>query len=256
MNRNAILGFIAGSLLIVSPLGAQNAMVIAGAGPSTVTVQHLAEAFMQAYPQYQIQVPPKSIKHAGGIKWATTGNIFGRTGRDLTDQDKAENPSIRYIPIAREKIAFAVDKGLGVTKLTMAQWEGVLKGTITNWKDVGGPDRAITLLGRAAGESVFSALITDYSFASKSPFKKVYDTEDEIIRAIGTITGSMGFSTKSVLEGKNLEVLDIKSFDSGLQFGLVYDVSNEKKEEVQLMKAFLAGKGWRKVLADNDLLAP
>ena len=53
--------------------------------------------------------------------------------------------------MAIDGIAVAVNPANGVEDLTMEQIAGIFKGEITNWKDVGGADKAIYVVGREEG---------------------------------------------------------------------------------------------------------
>ena len=54
-------------------------------------------------------------------------------------------------PFAREAFVFFVPSGNPVSNLTQEQIRGIYSGRITNWKEVGGPDRAIKPFQRNEG---------------------------------------------------------------------------------------------------------
>ncbi len=230
--------------------------MIAGAGPSTKIVELLAREFMAAHPGYSVTVPPKSIKHAGGLKWATVQNmLFGRTGRPMSESDKKTFPTAVELPIAKTKVAFAVAKSLGITKLTLKQWMDIYKGKIKSWKDAGGPDIPVILLGRESGESVSSAIIDSFPFFGKAIFPKIYDKEHQIIKAIGQIPGAVGFSTLSnFLPHDNYTALDIADFEVGLRVAIVYDAKNENAKTVVVMKKFLESDAWINAVKNNNFI--
>jgi len=236
--------------------GDAKSFVIAGAGPSIKVVELLAQEFSAVHEGYKIIVPPKSIKHKGGLEWVTKSDrLFGRTGRPLSEQDKKTFPAVVELPIAGVKTAFAVSKGLGVTELTLEQWTNIYKGTVRNWKLVGGPDKPIILLGRAKGESVHTAITNVYPFFGEAKFPKIYDKEHQMVKAIRKIPGAIGFSSKSVLAAdEELIVLNIEDFNAGLRVALVYNKKNEGAEIVQMMKAFIRSDRWRKALEAHDFL--
>ncbi len=69
--------------------GAVEQQVVAGAGPSTKIVKMFFDEFskIESGEGYEFVVPPKSIKHAGGIR-ASGKYVFGRTGRPLNEKEK------------------------------------------------------------------------------------------------------------------------------------------------------------------------
>jgi len=230
--------------------------VIAGAGPSTQVIELLAREFQAAHAGYTIVVPPKSIKHAGGLAWATTGGqLFGRTGRPLSTEDRDAFPTAVELPLARVKMAFAVSKELGVSALTLEQWTDIYTGTLGNWKDVGGPDMPIMLLGRAQGESVLTAICNAFPFFGETTFVKIYDKEHRIIKATAKVPGAIGFSSKTELAAaQDLTILTIEGFQASLRVALVYDTAHETDETVTLMKAFIRSERWRSALEAHDFL--
>lgn len=236
--------------------GDSKEVTIAGAGPSTKVVELLAREFCAVNPGYSISVPPLSIKHDGGLDWvAGKGMLFGRTGRPMSDQDRSKYGMLAEIPIAKIKIAFAVNKDLSVSKLSQEQLKGIYSGKIANWKEVGGPDRSIMLLGRQRSESVFGVLIRCLPYMADASFAKIYDKDPEIIKGVMDVPGAIGFSSKTEFEGKEkLRVLEIEGFTEGLQVALVYDRKNEDAPTVKAVREFIKGQKWNQILSANDFL--
>ena len=236
--------------------GDAKSFVIAGAGPSTKVVELLAQEFGALHEGYTIIVPPKSIKHKGGLEWVTKSNrLFGRTGRPLSEKDREAFPTALELPIAGIKTAFAVGKELGVTTLTLEQWAKIYQGTIQNWKEVGGPDKPVILLGREPGEALLTALQSEYPSFGESGFSKIYKKEDQMLKSIGKIPGAIGFSSKSnLIAREELTVLTIEGFNTGLRVALVYDAKNKDAETVKLMETFIQSDNWHKTLEEHDFL--
>lgn len=245
-----------GAPSLAGETGDAKTIIISGAGPSTKVVELLGKEFKAANPGYSILVPPQSIKHKGGLEWvAGRGMLFGRTGRPLSEKDKADFSMLAELPLAKIKIAFAVSKELGVTKLSQEQLKGIYTGKITNWKEVGGQDRRIMLLGREKSESVFSEILKHFPDMANAPFVQIYDKDPEIIRFVMEVPGGIGFSTKTEFEGKEkLCVLEIEGFNGGLQVGLVYDKKNEDAPTVKAIRDLVNGPRWRDALNSNDFL--
>ncbi len=231
-------------------------VIIAGAGPSTQVVELLAQEFCAEHNDYTIVVPSKSIKHRGGLEWVMKPTmLFGRTGRPLSHEDRNAFPHVIELPLARLKTAFAVRKDLGVTALTLEQWTHIYMGTIRNWKDVGGSDKPIILLGRAKGESVFTAIASAYPFFETAEFQKIYDKEHQMVKAITRVPGALGFSSQSVLAAEeDLTILSIDHFSAGLRVALVYHEKHKDVETVRMMISFIQSDRWRQALETHDFL--
>ena len=72
---------------------------------------------------------------------------FGFVCCPLSDQEVQEK-DITVYPIALEPILILVNQDNPVTNLDSDQVRAIFRGEITNWKDVGGPDRPIVTVNR------------------------------------------------------------------------------------------------------------
>lgn len=144
------------------------ATVIAGAGAAgnrkgsvavvgSTSVQPLAEelakAFMQANPRVTISVAGGGS--GAGIKAVQTGQAdIGISSRELKPEEKA---GLAEAIIARDGIAVIVNPQNKIAGLTLDQVAGIYSGRIKNWKDVGGANSPIILVGREAGSGTRGA---------------------------------------------------------------------------------------------------
>lgn len=234
-------------------------LVIAGGGAGIAVVQLLAKEFCASEEgkEVNIVVPDKSIKHAGGLKWAAGKEVFGRICRPMSAKDKETYPQLRELFVAKIKTGFAVNKTAKVSKLTMEQFKGIFTGKIKRWKEVGGADIPIILLGREKTEALYIALCKDYPFMIDAPFTRRYKKEHQIIKAIGKTPGSIGFSSRSGLKAaKKCVVLDIDGFSSGHNLGVAYDVQKETLPIVDKFKKFVKSERWLNALESNGFLPP
>ena len=100
-----------------------------------------------------------------GIKAVKDGTCdIGLSSRYLKDSEKAEG--LKETVVAIDGIAVIVNPGNTVANLTLEQIAGIYKGEITNWKDVGGSDSEIVLIGR------------EENSGTRDGFESITDTED------------------------------------------------------------------------------
>ena len=234
---------------------ASETIVIAGAGPSTKIVKKFCEELSSqgVVEGYNFEVPPKSVKHAGGIR-ATNVNLFGRTGRPLNEKEIAMNKA--EIILARVPIAFVTGFDVGVTKITIEQLEDIYSKKTTNWKQLGGVDKKIVLVGREPTEALFSVLKVDYPFFADITFDKIVTKDHLMVAFLETPAGenAMGFGAKPNLE--DLHVVIIDGFESGVSLGLVYDLKNKDEKLVNTCSEFAKSDLWVKSLKQDGLLPP
>jgi hypothetical protein len=245
-----MVGFVFATMAVAS-----ETIIIAGAGPSTKIVEKFFEELgvLPVAEGYIFEVPPKSVKHAGGIR-ASDVNLFGRTGRPLNEKEKAMNKG--EIFLARVPIAFVVGSDVGVTKLTIGQLEDIYSKKTTNWKELGGIDKKIVLVGREATEALYSVLKVDYPFFTDVKFDMTVAKDHLMVAFLGTPkgAGALGFGAKPNLE--NLHFITIDDFASGVSLGLVYDLKNNDDKLVEAAMQFAKSDTWAKSLGEEGLLAP
>lgn len=73
---------------------------------------------------------------------------------DIAAEDKLDEANTRKLvdhKVVAQGFGFVVNKSLGIDNLTLNQIKDIFSGNITNWKDVGGPDKEILLIHRTAG---------------------------------------------------------------------------------------------------------
>ena len=250
-----ILTVVAVGFVFATMATASETIVIAGAGPSTKIVQKFFQELSDrsVAEGYTFEVPPKSVKHAGGIR-ASNVNLFGRTGRPLNEKEIAMNKG--EIFLARVPIAFVAGSDVGVEKLTIQQLHDIYSKKTTNWKQVGGIDKKIVLAGREPTEALYSVLKADYPFFADARFDMTVTKDHLLVAFLGTPEGknAVGFGAKPNLE--NLHIITIDDFASGVSLGLVYDLKNKDAKLVGTAGKFARSKAWARILEQDGLLPP
>ena len=97
-----------------------------------------------------------SVKGGGsgtGIAAIINGTVtFANSSRDLKPEEvaqgQAKGEDLKATEVAKDGIAIVVNKANTVSELTTTQVGAIYRGEITNWKQLGGADKAIVLLSR------------------------------------------------------------------------------------------------------------
>jgi len=169
MRKRIVMTLIALSLLLAAcgPTGNPSAAptsastlsgTITVAGSTTVQplAEELAEAFMAANPGVKIQV--QGGGSSVGVKSAGQGTVdIGTASREIKDSELAEFPDLKIYTIAIDGIAIVTHPEVSVSDLTVEQVRDIFSGKITNWKEVGGPDRPIVVVSREEGSGTRGA---------------------------------------------------------------------------------------------------
>lgn len=121
--------------------------------------QRWAEEYMKENQGVVIQVS------GGGTGTGTAALLNGATdicqaSRDMKEKEyklaKDKNITPYRVSVALDGIAVFLNEKNPVEKLSFAQLKGIYTGAITNWKEVGGPDKRIILYGRENNSGTYA----------------------------------------------------------------------------------------------------
>ncbi|MCD4779003.1 MAG: PstS family phosphate ABC transporter substrate-binding protein [Candidatus Omnitrophica bacterium] len=159
------------SLTLSTSAFAKGMLQIKGSDTLINLVQRLSEEYMQ-------QEPGKYISITGGGSGTGVAALINgkadianasRLMKDKEIKQASENGvDVRRVVIAMDGLSVIVSGSNSVDKMTVDQIGSIFRGEIMNWKEVGGPDLAITLYGRQSNSGTFVffrdfALKGDYS---------------------------------------------------------------------------------------------
>ena len=110
-----------------------------------------AEAFMEKYPG--VSVTAEFTGSGAGIESVLAGSVdIGNSSRSLKDEEKSAGAVENIVAI--DGIAVVSDPANTVDDLTKDQLIAIYKGETKNWKELGGADQAIVVVGREAGSTI------------------------------------------------------------------------------------------------------
>lgn len=103
--------------------------------------------------------------------------------------------------VAVEPFLIIVNKDVTVDDLTQAQLTDIFTGKITNWKDVGGKDAKITIIGRAASSgsraTISKVVMGGKDFTSAATAQ---DSTGNLITGVAQTPGSIGYIDAAYLK--------------------------------------------------------
>ena len=248
------------SLLFINSLISAEKIVVGGTGACQDLVRALAKVFMSENSE-TVEVPD-SIGSSGGIKAMAKDAIdIGRVARELKDSEK--NYNLKYKEFALSPIVFGTNTDVGITNLSSSDICKIYSGEITNWKEVGGKDLKIYVIGREKGDSSLSEIEKSLKGFDKVKFPEsiiIALKDQEMIDKIKGKEGSIGFGTLSNFKSSRLRTFSIdnvapntgnvqkKRYKIYSTFAFVYkDLSGLSKKFIDFV---FSNKG-KKIINDN-----
>lgn len=152
----------------------------------------LGESFMAANAGTTVGYNPTGS--GAGITAVSEGRCdIGLSSRALKDDEKASG--LKETVLAYDGIAIIVHPDNPVSDLTVEQIADIYTGKITNWKNVGGNDAAIVLIGREAGSGTRDGFesITDTKDACQ--YRQELTSTGDVITAVSQNPDAIGYAS-------------------------------------------------------------
>jgi len=137
----------------------------------------------------------------GGFNQLAEGQTdIGMMSRDITPEEKSQFPNIKFTPIAigRDAVAPVISSEIfdtGVKSLTLTEIAAIYRGDIDNWKEVGGPDKAIFVVDKESSSGTrqtFMKVVMGNSKASAQGADLVIGSNNEEQTAIAQSDSAIG----------------------------------------------------------------
>ena len=102
--------------------------------------------------------------------------------------------------MAIDGIAVIANKAGKVLDLTTEQLSDIYTGKITNWKDLGGDDEAIVVIGREAGSGTRGAFEELLKIEDKCAYAQELDSTGGVLAKVAATPGSIGYVSLDVVD--------------------------------------------------------
>lgn len=193
-SKNADASPSAGASAIPTEAALSGTVSTNGSTSMEKVIAALSEAFMAKYPD--VTVTYDATGSGAGITAATDGTAdIGLSSRDL----KTEETGLDATVIALDGIAIVLNKSNTVTDLTLEQLASLAKGEITNWKDVGGPDAPVVLIGREAGSGTRDGFESIVGVKDACKYEQELTSTGAVIAAVASNENAFGYASLSAV---------------------------------------------------------
>lgn len=157
----------------------------------------LSESFMEKYPK--VTVTAEFVGSGAGVEAVNNGSAdIGNSSRNLKDEEKANGVAENIVAI--DGIAVVVDPSNTVEDLTKQQLSDLYEGKVTNWKDVGGSDAPVVVVGRESGSGTRSAFEELLGLEDLCKYSNELDSTGAVMAKVASTPGSIGYVSLDVLD--------------------------------------------------------
>ena len=159
-----------------------------------------------------------------GIEAVLSGKIdIGCVSRELTDQERAEYCRFRYpplvlTPIARGGIVLITYLGNPIDGLTKEEVKDIYAGRIKNWKELGGEDKKIIVIGRindSGTRDVFKGNIMGGEGLTDDIIER--SSNDAVMDTVFTNKGAIGYISLGHVDPRKAEVLTLNGIKPSVE---------------------------------------
>lgn len=227
-------------------------------------VNGLAEVIKEDYPN--IVVEPQFTGSSAGIEALLIGSAdIGTSSRGLKEEEK-EKGVVENI-VAIDGVVIITHPSNVTVNLTTEQLVNIYNGTIRNWKEVGGKDQNIVVLGREAGSGTRGAFEEVLDVEDMCKYAQEINETGAVVAKVASIPGAIGYVSLDVVNAtvKTLNVDGVSATEDNIKKGK-YSIQRpfvmatkgeiaQQSQPVQEMFAFLDSEAGQKLIKTVGLIS-
>ncbi|WP_332372589.1 phosphate ABC transporter substrate-binding protein PstS family protein [Lactococcus cremoris] len=197
------------SLFALAACGSGNKQVTAGGSTALQTmVEHASMSYMKQNPDEIIMV--QGGGSGVGLAQVAAGS-FQIGNSDIFAEEKSGIAVDKIIDHKVSVIGFApiINKKLKVKNLSQQELIDIFTGKITNWKEVGGQDQKITVIGRTAGSGTrvnFDKYALNGATEVNGPTQ---DASGSVVQLVGQTPGAISYVAFSYTDKPGVKAVNV-----------------------------------------------
>ena len=174
------------------PSGLTGSVATDGSTSMQKVINTLGEAFMNENKGITFTYNPTGS--GSGIKAVQEGRCdIGLSSRALKAEEK--EAGLKETVLAYDGIAIIVNPENPVSDLTLEQIAEIYTGRITNWKDLGGNDAEIVLIGREAGSGTRDGFETITGTTDACQYRQELTSTGDVITTVAQNPDAIGYAS-------------------------------------------------------------
>ena len=235
----------------------------------STSMEKLVTALSQDYMEKNknVTVNAEFVGSGAGIEAVTAGTVdIGNASRALKDEEKA-NGIVENI-VAIDGIAVVTDPANKVEDLTKDQLTKIYTGEITNWKDLGGSDSPIVVIGRESGSGTRGAFEELLKVEDQCVYASELDSTGAVMAKVAATPGAIGYVSLDVIDDtvKTLKLDGVEPTEENIKAGS-YSLSrpfvmatkgeiSEQSELVQNWFEYIKSSEGQEIIKSVGLIIP
>ena len=216
-----IISLLTVAILLVCALtgcgGNKEAVATDGSTSMNKVIGALGEAFEA---DSGITVTYNATGSGAGIEAVLAGRCdIGLSSRDLKDEEKAKG--LEGTILAYDGIAIIVHPGNKVSDLSLETIAKIYTGEIKNWKEIGGEDKEIVLIGREAGSGTRDGFESITDTEDKCKYRQELTSTGDVITTVSSNPAAIGYASLASVKDtvKALTVDGVKASEATIKDG-------------------------------------
>ncbi len=190
-----IISLLTVAVLLVCALagcgGNKDAVATDGSTSMNKVIGALGEAFEN---ETGITVTYNATGSGAGIQAVQEGRCdIGLASRNLKDEEKAKG--LEGTILAFDGIAIIVNPNNPISDLDVETIAKIYTGEIKNWKEVGGNDAEIVLIGREAGSGTRDGFESITDTEDKCKYRQELTSTGDVITTVASNPGAIGYAS-------------------------------------------------------------
>ena len=179
-----------------------------------------------------------------GIEEASEGKCdIGNSSRKLKDE---EAEKLDATVVGLDGIALVVNPVNKLEDITLQDLAKVYSGEITNWKELGGDDKSIVVIGREDGSGTRDGFESIVMGDKEPKYAQELESTGSVINAVATTDGAIGYASLANVDEtvKALKIGGVEATEENVKSG-AYEVQRPficatlKGSDNKLVKAYL-----------------
>ncbi|WP_178668270.1 phosphate ABC transporter substrate-binding protein [uncultured Eubacterium sp.] len=167
----------------------------------STSMEKLCEAMSESFmaDNQGITVTVEYVGSGAGIESLSKGSVdIGNSSRNLKPEELS-NGCVENV-VALDGIAVIVDKNNGVTDISSDNLKKLYTGEIKNWKELGGADEAVVVIGREAGSGTRDAFEELLELKEKCDYAQQLDSTGAVLAKVASTPGAIGYVSLDVVD--------------------------------------------------------